>query len=149
MDSLVCAAKCWMSSTNLCLYYFAVVCWREQHQFQGCNRINELNRKVWTVTGNNTEMFESVRDKKSLIKLSIMNNTSRYLQCFKVNKDNVNKGTFSICNLNSPCNIYFIHTKTQTKLSFSSRNLCSCCERVKLQRRKMRWEHAICAPGNG
>lgn len=48
--------------------YFAVVCWGDLSA-KDASRINKLIRKALKIIGQNLEIFESVRDRRSLNKL--------------------------------------------------------------------------------
>lgn len=47
------------------------VCWGSSISVRAVNRINKLIRKAGTVIGDNTETFESARDKESLNKTAL------------------------------------------------------------------------------
>lgn len=60
--------------------YFAVVCWAGSISVRDASRMNELIHKAGTIIGKNLEVFEPVRDRRSLDKLlSITNNPSHFL----------------------------------------------------------------------
>lgn len=60
--------------------YFTVLCWKSSSSAGGANKLNKLPTKAVSVIGIILEMFESVRNRRSLNKLpSIIDNKSHHL----------------------------------------------------------------------